>query len=166
MSDLLWDDVRYVFDADVMGALPDLCVPETSTDDWQNLLDLMASSGWRFEYVEGDTVLPLPRAEAVFSRPADAECAALRVWITSSLIAIFCFYSPEEIDFDINVREIRNQEALDMFCGFLGSVGRRLGKPVLMDGEGGNPVAHPVLGFFRIEADRVVVEDAPKTPPP
>ncbi|MEU7905925.1 hypothetical protein [Actinoplanes sp. NPDC049118] len=161
--DLLWDDVQSVFDAELMGSLPDLCVPKTSTDDWQSLLDFVASSAWRFEYAEGDTILPLPRAEAVFSRPADAESPALRVWITSSLVAIFCFYAPEEIDFDINVREIRDQEALDVFCEFLRSVGRRLGKSVLMDGEGGNPAVHPVLGF-RIEADRVVVEDMPSAP--
>lgn len=41
-----------------------------------------------------------------------------------------------------------------MFCGFLREIGRGLGKPVLMDPEGG--YGHPVLGFD-VEADRVVL---------
>jgi hypothetical protein len=40
-----------------------------------------------------------------------------------------------------------------VFCGFLREIGRRLGKPVLMDPEG--DYGHPVLGFDA-EADRVV----------
>jgi hypothetical protein len=161
--DLLWDDVRPFFDPELMGPLPDLCVPETSPEDWQALLDLVASSTWRFEYAEGDMVLPLPRADAVLSRRPDAESASLRVWPAPHLLAIFRFYAPEQIDFDVDLREIQGQEKLDVFCAFLKVIGRRLGKPVLMDAEGGDPRSHPVLGF-RVEADRVVLEDELPSP--
>ncbi|MGX1548164.1 hypothetical protein [Streptomyces adustus] len=40
-----------------------------------------------------------------------------------------------------------------MFCDFLREIGRRPGKPVLMDPEGDS--GHPVLGFD-VDADRVV----------
>jgi hypothetical protein len=46
---LIWDDVRELFDPDLMGSLPDACVPHTSVADWQALLDLVAR-GWGFEY--------------------------------------------------------------------------------------------------------------------
>jgi hypothetical protein len=46
------------------------------------------------------------------------------------------------------------QERLDAFCGFLRRIGRRLGKPVLMNPEG--DCGHPVLGFD-VETDRVVL---------
>ncbi|WSD86261.1 hypothetical protein OG925_19010 [Streptomyces canus] len=42
----------------------------------------------------------------------------------------------------------------DVLCDFLRAIGRRLGKPVLMDPEG--DYGHPVLGFD-VEADRVVL---------
>jgi hypothetical protein len=61
-ADLLWDDVRELFDPDLMGSLPDACVPHTSVADWQALLDLVVARRWRFEYSEGETVLPLPTA--------------------------------------------------------------------------------------------------------
>lgn len=155
MADLLWDDVKAFFDPELMGALPDVCVPDTSVADWQALTDLVVAGGWQYRYSEGGTVLPVPRAEAVLSRPADAECPELRVWLTAEVLAIFRFSSAEEIDFDVDLRELQGQERLDVFCDFVRAIGRRLGKPVLMDGEGGDG-AHPVLGFD-VGADRVVL---------
>jgi hypothetical protein len=159
-ADLLWDDVRELFDPDLMGSLPDACVPHTSVTDWQALLDLVVVRGWRFEYSEGETVLPSPTAAEILARKPDSGCPALRVWPSAHMLMIFRFDAAEEIDFDLDLREIQGQERLDEFCGFLRAVGRHLGKPVLMDGEMGNPAEHPVLGFF-IETDQVVVIDPP-----
>ncbi|MEU5044376.1 hypothetical protein [Streptomyces griseorubiginosus] len=154
MADLLWDDVSCFFDPDLMGSLPDLRVPDASVEDWQAVLDLVEARGWKCQYSEGETVLPVPRAEAVLSRPADAECADVRVWPTADVLAIFRFHDDEVIDFDVDLRELQGQERLDVFCGFLREIGRRLGKPVLMGPEG--DYDHPVLGFD-VEADRVVL---------
>ncbi|MGW1903074.1 hypothetical protein ACWCQB_38205 [Streptomyces hirsutus] len=154
MSDLLWDDVRYFFDLDEMGLLPDVRVPDASVEDWQAVLDLISSRGWKCQYSEGDVVMPVPRAEAVLSRPADAECPDLRVWPTADVLAIFRFHAAEEIDFDVDLREPQGQERLDVFCGFPRAIGRRLGKSVLMDPQG--DYGRPVLGFDA-EIDRVVL---------
>ncbi|MER6137105.1 hypothetical protein [Streptomyces sp. NPDC001815] len=154
MADLLWADVRGFFDPDLMGALPDVRVPNTSVEDWQLVLDLVAKKGWKRQYSEGETVFPVPRAEAVLSRPADAECPDLQVWLSADVVAIFRFHAHDEVDFDVDLRELQGQERLDVFCGFLREVGRRLGKPVLMDPEG--DYGRPVLGFDA-EADRVVL---------
>ena len=134
-ADLLWDDVQELFDPSLMGSLPDACVPHTSLADWQALLDLIVVRGWRFEYCEGETVLPLPTAAAILGREPNSECPALRVWPSARMLMIFRFYAVEEIDFDLDLREIQGQEQLDESCGFLRTVGRHLGKPVLVDGE-------------------------------
>ncbi|MFJ3205891.1 hypothetical protein [Streptomyces sp. NPDC086989] len=154
MADLLWDDVKCFFDPDLMGSLPDVRVPDASVEDWQVVLDLVVEKGWKSQYSEEGTVLPVPRADAVLSRPADAECPVLRVWLAADVLAIFRFHANDEVDFDVDLRELQGQERLDMFCGLLREIGRRLGKPVLMDPEGGS--GHPVLGFD-VEADRVVL---------
>ncbi|MGW6705625.1 hypothetical protein ACWGDE_12150 [Streptomyces sp. NPDC054956] len=158
MSDLLWDDAKCFFDPDLMGALPDVSVPGASVEDWQAVLDLVGARGWRCQYSEGETVLPLPRAQTVLSRPADAECPELRVWFAPDALAIFRFLDDDEIDFDVDLRELHGQERLDLFCGFLGEIGRHLGKAVLMESEGGH--GHPVLGFD-VEADRVALLAGP-----
>lgn len=158
VSDLLWDDVQHCFDLDEMGSLPDVRVPDASVEDWQAVLDLISASGWKCRYSEGEVVMPVPRAEAVLSRPADAECPDLRVWLTPDVLVIFRFCAPEEIDFDVDLRELQGQERLDVFCGFLRAIGRRLGKPVLMEPEG--DCGHPVLRFD-FEADQVVLLAGP-----
>ncbi|MFH8612974.1 hypothetical protein ACH4D5_36430 [Streptomyces sp. NPDC018029] len=154
MTDLLWDAVGSYFDPDVMGTLPDVRVPNASMNDWQAVLDLVAEKGWKCQYTEGESVLPVPGADAVLSRPSDAECPSPRVWPADDVLAIFRFRAADEVDFDVDVRELQGQERLDVFCGFLREIGRRLGKPVLMgpEGDGG----HPILGFD-VEADRVVL---------
>lgn len=154
VADLLWDDVSCFFDAELMGPLPDVRVPGASVEDWQAVLDLVVEKGWRSQYSEGEVVLPVPRADAVLSRPADAECPELRVWPVAEVLAIFRFGSADEVDFDVDLRELQGQGRLDVFCGFFQEIGRRLAKPVLMDPEGSH--GHPVLGFD-VETDRVVV---------
>lgn len=154
MADLLWDDVSAFFDPDSMGSLPDVRVPDVSVEGWPAVLDLVAETGWKCQYSEGETVLPVPRAEVVLSRPVDAECPNLRVWPTADVLAIFRFLDDEVVDFDVDLRELQGQERLDVLCGFLGEIGRRLGRPVLMEGEGA--YGHPILGFD-VESDRVVL---------
>ncbi len=61
------------------------------------------------------------------------------------MLAIFSFHADDEIDFDVDLRELQGQDRLDVLCGFLREIGRRLGKQVLMDPEG--EYGHPVLGF-------------------
>lgn len=153
MADLLRDDVKSFFDPDLMEALPDVVVPGTSVEDWPVVLDLVDGSGWGCRYSEGAAELPVPRAEAVLSRPAVAERAELRVRPAAEVLAIFRFHSAEEIDFDVDLRELQGQGRLDVLCDFLTAIGRRLGKPVLMCGEGDAP-GHPVLGFD-VGRDRV-----------
>jgi hypothetical protein len=161
VPDLFWDDAKIFFDLDLNGSLPDLRVPNTSLEDWQAVLDLVSTSGWQSHYSEGEVTMALPQAQLVLSRPVDAEAPTLRVWPAPGMLAIFRFYSVEEIDFDMDLRELQGQEELDVFCGFLRAIGRRLGKTVLMDPEG--DYGHPVLGFD-VATDRVVLLAEPLDP--
>nr|WP_202420679.1 hypothetical protein [Actinomadura rayongensis] len=144
-----------------MGALPDVEIVGSSVADWQALFDLVRSGGWAWEYAEGGAVRALPLAEAVFSRPAGAESAELRVWPHPAVLAVFRLYSDERIDFDVDVRELQGQERLDVLCGFLTVLGRRLGKAVEMSAEGDS--GEPVIGFSP-DADRVVLLADPRFP--
>jgi hypothetical protein len=97
--------------------------------------------------------MPLPSVAAVLSRPHDAETADLRVWPIPEVLVIFRPWVADEIDFDVDLRELQGQERLDLLCGFFVAIGRRLGKPVLMASEGSSA---PVLGFD-VEVNRVVL---------
>jgi hypothetical protein len=137
-----------------MGALPDMYVPESSVTDWEAVFDLARSSGWTWEYSEGDVTRLLPSAAEVLSRPVDVDSAYLRVWPVPDVLAIFYPMSADEIDFDVDLRELQGQGGVDLLCDFLGAIGRRLGKQVVM--TSGGDYGNPVLGFDPT-ADRVVV---------
>lgn len=125
-----------------------------SVEDWQAVLDLVTEKRWKCQYLEGEMVLPVPRAKAALSRPGDGECPDLRVWLTDAVLAILPFHAEDEVDIDIDPRELQSQDRLDAFCGFPRTIGRRLGKPVLMAPEGDS--GHSMLGFD-VEADQVVL---------
>lgn len=78
----------------------------------------------------------------------------LRVWPVPGVEAIFRPYAAESIDFDVDLRELQGQVQLNVLCGFLRAIGRRLIKPVLFAPEMDS--GHPVLGFD-VDADRVVL---------
>jgi hypothetical protein len=154
VPDLWWDEVRSFFDPELMGALPDVSVRDVSVEDWQAVFDLVGSSGWAWEYREGVAVVQLPSAAEVFARQAGSELVELRVWPDPAVLVIFRPYSRDCIDFDVDLRELQGQARLDVLCAFLVTIGRTLGKAVLMAPEGDD--GHPVLGFWP-EVDRVVL---------
>jgi hypothetical protein len=161
MPDLLWDDVRNFFDPDRMGSLPDVAVVDASVDDWQTVFDLVRSSGWASEYTEDGVVRPLPSAVDAVACLADRGLIELRVAPVPDVLVIFRLYSVDQIDFDVDLRQLQGQQGLDCLCDFLGAIGRRLGKSVVMmpEGDSGNPV----LGFDPA-ADRVVLLADPQLP--
>ena len=162
MPDLHWDEVKDFFDPDLMGALPDICVPSTSVEDWQAVFDLVRERGWQRQYLEGDTERPLPPAIQVLSRPVDANVATLKVWPTPGVLAIFRPMSANEIDLDVDLRELQGQDGVDILCVFLRDLGRKLNKPVLMTPEGETRPGHAVLGYAP-SVDRVLLLADPAT---
>lgn len=118
VSELLWDDVKDFLDLEWEGRLPDVWVAGTVAEDWQAVLDLIGESGWRSEYSEGGVVMPLPRAEEVLSRPADAECADLRVWPVPDVLAIFRLESADEIGLTWTFESCRGRSGSTCCVGF------------------------------------------------
>ena len=158
VPDVVWEDVKEWFDPEVNGVLPDACVPDTTAADWQAVVDLVRSKGWAYEYVEDGRVLRVPdRVEDMFKRRAEAA-VMLRVWPTREVMAIFRPWVVEQIDFDVDLRELQGQERLDVLCGLMRAVGRRLGKPVLLSPEGFE--TRPVIGYLVAVGRVVVLPDA------
>jgi hypothetical protein len=161
VPDLLWDDVKSLFDPDANGTLPDVVVEGTTVEDWQVLLDLVQSRGWQYAYSLKGEPMELPSAaELVAAVSADAT-PELRVWPVPDVLVIFRVYQAESIDFDVDLRELQGQERLDVLVDVLRLIGQRLGKSVLMTPEGSPD--HPALGFD-VEADRVVLMVDPIDP--
>jgi hypothetical protein len=160
MPDLLWDDVKVLFDPQANGALPDVVVERTTVEDWQVLLDLVRAQGWQYAYsVDGEPMELVSAADMVVAAyaggvPELRVTPELRVWPIPEVLMIFRMYQPESIDFDVDLRELQGQERLNVLVDVLRAIGRSLGKSVLMSAEG--TPGYPDLGFD-VETDRVLL---------
>jgi len=154
VPDVAWDEVREWFDPETNGVLPDVHVPETTVADWQAVVDLVRSKGWAYEYAVDGRVVRMPHLVEDMLRLRDEATVTLKVWPSPEVLAIFRPYTAEQIDFDVDLRELQGQQRLDVLCQFMKALGRRLGKPVVMTAEGGESV--PLIAY-EVERDRVVV---------
>ncbi len=151
MGDLRWDEVDDLFDVD-NGILPDVTVTRTTVADWQAVLGLIRSEGWRHQYSQDGQPGQLPNAEQIFGLDQDMR-ADMQVWLAPGILAIFRFHTAREIDFDVHLGELQGQEPLDTLCAFFRAIGRRLGKPVVMTFEGSRSL--PMIGYD-VGRDRVI----------
>jgi len=155
VSDLRWDDVKEWFDPAQNGSVPDVVVADTTLDDWQALITLIRTAGWRAEYEHRDRRGEVPHSAAdLFVTDPDGWLKYPRVWPEPDIEVIFRPWSTDEIVGDVSLFELQGQEHLDEFCGVLRQIGRALGKRVAMFAEGdGN---YPPMLAYEIDPDRVV----------
>lgn len=151
MTRLRWAEVADLFVTEYGGVLPDVTVPDASVADWQTVLDLVVAR-WPHEYQEDGVLAPIVPARTAFAR-AEQATPCVRVWPVPEILVIFRFWSPDEVTFDVDLRELQGQQRLDALCGFFEAIGRRLGKPVVMTFEGTGE--HPMIGYDA-GLDRVV----------
>ena len=151
VPDLLWEDVSRLFEPD--GSLLDAYVFETTVADWQNFVDLVRPAGWWFTYSEDGYAVRLPeRVEEVLARSGEMA-VLLQVRPVPEVLVNVHFFIEEEIEVDLDPRELQGQEQLDAVCAFLRAVGRRLGRPMVLTPENG--AAHPLIGYD-LASDRVL----------
>jgi len=87
--DLLWDDVRDLFDPE-SGHLPDVYASSTTSEDWQRVVDLVRSSGMAYRYQEDGHSVDLPSHVEVILDRQDVT-VELWVWPAPEVLAIFRF---------------------------------------------------------------------------
>lgn len=156
METIRWADVEEWFDPSRNGSAPDVVVPDTAVADWEALLGLIRSEGWRCEYEFGEEQRPLPSsATELFEPDPEGRGRRLWVWPDPGLEWIVRPWTPDEVVSDVNLHEIQGQERLDAFCRFLRTLGAALGRPVLMYAEGAYGDYPPMMAYELAE-DRVV----------
>ncbi|ATE54783.1 hypothetical protein [Actinosynnema pretiosum] len=143
MPDLVWDDVAELFEPD--GMLLDAYVFDTTMADWQAFVDLVRSRGWWFAYGESGGWKRMPdRVETVHERRFDLGSSLYIRPVPEVTVRVY-FFEVEEIELVLAPQEVQGQARLDVVCGFLRAVSRRLGKPMVLTPENGRE--HPLIGY-------------------
>lgn len=128
-----WEQHKELFAWD--GSLLDIYVLDTTMSDWQRLLDALRASSYELRYkVDGETIAKIPeQIEAIFARHLEADVS---LTIDAPQLWIGChFFTPDEIEFDLDPRAIDGQPRLDRLVHFIAMLRDALNKEVLLTPE-------------------------------
>ena len=134
-----------VFRSDGFGSLRDDYVLNTDSRDWQLVLDHLRQSEVPLAFHVDGQPRPLPTDVQAIFRLRDAAVVGLAIDLTGVLVRCH-FFTPSEIEFDFDPRDVVRPEQADRVLSFLQELADLLGKPVLLA-----PENHPETPLVRKE---------------
>lgn len=132
-SELDWARVHKAF-GDDPGVLPDGEVVGSAEQDWDVLFAMLHDSDWKVTTSDGHSPLPP-------NRHGLAEFEIIAVWPIDGVRVNF-FPGPDGVYFDVDLRELINQAAMDGLANLMRKLGATLRRDVVLRDEGstGAPV--------------------------
>ncbi|WJS96932.1 hypothetical protein NYQ10_10855 [Flavobacterium johnsoniae] len=140
-----WTDIKWIFEPE--GSLRDIYIKNTSIDDWKILINYLNSSQIVKYGLTGENQIINPiDLEYVIEYLHDetglmeTKCASI---IIDNIIINQHFFSINEIEFDIDPREITSFEDYKEILNFMNEISRILQKSVILTGE--NQMDFPLI---------------------
>lgn len=124
-----WSEVSQVFEED--GSLRDIIVHEASVSDWEKLISISQEFGKVSYKADGEDAV-LPSAANLLSDKGRAHCVKIDL---GGPVAITHFSDCEELELDLDPREIRSQADLDKVLNFCSKLSLELGRDVAITEE-------------------------------
>jgi hypothetical protein len=127
-----WSQCKKSFEFD--GSWRDIYVLKTNSIDWNRLLDALTNSKYEMKFwVDNERVQPIKTIQELLEIPTRSSPL---MHIDISDVNIAChFFTDENIEFDIDPREVVNQENLDGILMFITFIGNLLQKQVVLTPE-------------------------------
>ena len=131
MTEKDWAHCREAFHWD--GSLRDIYILGTVEGDWESFLSFVKSRGFALRYERDGKHWELPnRAAAAL---ADRSCAHNLI-VTVASVTFHChFFTPDEIELDLDPREVTSQGSLETVLSFMSDFGSHLSKDVILTEE-------------------------------
>ena len=136
----------------VDGALRDAYVFHATEADWQKVVDLVRSRGWRYVYSEDGSTVGMPTSVAEIFGARSVGTALLAFWPSMGLQINTHFFDQDMIEFDLDPSEVQDQTGLDGLVEFLRAIGRELKREVVVTWEN---MPDAVILTFDPGSDRV-----------
>jgi hypothetical protein len=139
MENPMLSGVRALWQEDE-GALRDVYVTGARVGDWQRVIDAIREAGWQTSYsVEHETVAMPRDVRDVFAALARTAGLLWKIQIAETTTVNGHFYGSVDsdigVEFDIEPREITDQQSLDAVCDFMRVIGRSVNKTVWLGVE-------------------------------
>lgn len=131
-------DVPYLWSRD--GSLRDVYFVGTTLAHWKSFLTFIRHNTNKYSF-DGEALV-LPSVEEIFSNREGSHLLSVAV----SGVAINChFFVAEEIELDIDPREVHGRKGHEAVLEFVASLSREIEKPALITPENGVDI--PFLSF-------------------
>lgn len=123
-----WHSVQQEFKPD--GALRDVYVAPASLFLWNKFIEWIARAGYRSEFWHGESKKALPREFNEIKSFQLTDPTTLKIFLSAGVQINCHFFTEEEIELDVDPREIRDRESFDSLLGFLRAMANALEKNV------------------------------------
>lgn len=133
---------REAFEGD--GSLRDIYVLNTDADDWDSCISYVQSR-YRTEFTADNEPLPFPEGIGEVFRLRDEKALTLRIDLNGVSINTH-FFTEEEIEFDIDPREVDSSSAAEDVLSFMSDLGNLLSKEVVLTPENASTI--PIYRFL------------------
>jgi len=110
-----WNQCQKEFEWD--GSFRDIYVFGTNLKEWQKLLDFIRTGRYTFEYKLDDNTVDLPKLAATIFESEDFR-GLLSVKVGNLLLNCH-FFTTNEIEFDLDPREVEGEKELSELFDFL-----------------------------------------------
>ncbi|HYE16860.1 MAG TPA: hypothetical protein VEA69_00325 [Tepidisphaeraceae bacterium] len=150
MHGIAWDSVAQEFAFD--GSWRDIYVSDTDLQAWQRVLDRLRQGPYKLVYHGAGAAAELP-ATAADAFPAEGEADRVLSVYIAGVRANCHFFTRDEIEFDIDPREVQGQGQLDGVLAFMRLLSDATGKDAVL-----TPENCPEIVVFRVRPCQPTVE--------
>ena len=129
---------KWIFEPD--GSLLDIYVQETTLDNWLTLIDFL-NANYKLKY---DPTLDNELQDKInkeyittflLDTTGELECRTVSVF-SDNLVFNCHFFLKDEIEFDTDPREFKEQKDFETLIGFMTAVSKALNKEIILTAEG------------------------------
>jgi hypothetical protein len=137
-----WNDIKWMFEPD--GSLRDIYIQDVSLSDWDELIDFLNKN---FNLTFGDKNKIDKDYVLKYLQQTNRQKACQPLFINLEHIKVHCyFFHPEEIEFDIDPKEINSITDFELIETFMVSISKALGLQVTMTEENS-----PKFPLFKVD---------------
>jgi hypothetical protein len=140
-----WEEIKWIFEPD--GTLRDIYVENVNIEDWKILIDYLNASHILKYGLSNDNKI-VNKADKDYliklltDETGEMELKTVSVIIENIIINTH-FFTIDEIEFDIEPREINSETDYEKLLSFMNEISKLLNKPLILTGE--NQIDFPLI---------------------
>lgn len=144
-----WNDIKWIFEPD--GSLRDIYVQDVTISDWENLIDFL-NLNYDIKFGEDEKNQIDKEYVIKYLKDETGEMESKSLKIDLNGVNFHCyFFLPDQIEFDIDPKEIKTINDFESIEKFMVSISKTLKNQVTLTGENS-----PEFPLFKIDVEKDV----------